>query len=173
MKDRIAASAASGFVLLVALALVVPARAAVLDERDTSRLADINEAIQSFESNVSASLHDLPQDTIEQIEAYSYVGLNLEAAHERLNTVFMLVAVSVYMESPSDQLLVLNVMHEQLLPQSKSFLIEKTDAIASMAATHPTNKAFATYRDRAIALLIGRAIPLLDELFRRTGELTP
>jgi len=173
MKDRIAASAASRFVLLVALALPLPARAALLDERDTSRLADINEAIQSFESNVSASLHDLPQNDVEQIEAYSYVGLNLEAAHERLNTVFMLVAVSVYMESPSDQLLILNVMHEQLLPQSKSYLIGKADAIASMAATHPANKAFVTYRDRAIALLMDRAIPLLDELYRRTGDLRP
>jgi hypothetical protein len=140
--DRIAAGAILGLALLLAS---TPARAAVVDENDTSRLASINEAIQSFEDEVSAALHDLPPNDAEQIESYSYVELNLEAAHERLNTMFMLVAVSVYMEAPSDQLLILNVMYGQILPQSKNYLIEKKNAIASMAAAHPANKVFAAY----------------------------
>ena len=97
--------------------------------------------------------------------------LNLEAAHERLNTVFMLVAVSVYMDSLTDQLLTVHVMHTQLLPQSKNYLNQKIDAIASMAAAHPANKVFAAYSTRANAVLGTRAIPLLEELYRRIGEL--
>jgi hypothetical protein len=172
MNDRIATRAAWGFALLFALALAAfPARAAVFDENDSSRLADINEAIKSFEDDVSSALHDLPSNDAEQIESYAYVELNLEAAHERLNTVFMLVAVSVYMDSSSDQLLTAHVMHTQLLPQSKNYLNEKIDAIASMAAAHPANKMFAAYSTRANAVLGARAIPLLDELYRRIGEL--
>jgi hypothetical protein len=166
--DRIAAAAILCLALLIAPA---PARAAIVDENDTARLAGINEAIQSFEDEVSAALHDLPPNDAEQIESYSYVELNLEAAHERLNTLFMLIAVSVYMESPSDQLLILNVMHGQILPQSKNYLIEKKNAVASMAAAHPANKVFAAYSARASALLGDRAVPLLDELYRRMGAL--
>src|SRR5260370_21137047 len=87
-----------------------PARAAVFDEHDTSRLAAINEAIQSFENDVGSALHNLSSDDAEQIESYAYVELNLEASHEPLNTLFMLLAVSGYMESPSDQFLVLDVL---------------------------------------------------------------
>src|SRR6516164_3050722 len=105
---------------------------AVLDEHDTSRLAGINEAIQSFEDDVGSALHNLSSDDAGQIESYAYVELNLEAAHERLNTVFMLIAVSSYMDSPSDQLLVLDVLYTQILPRSKNYVIEKKDAIASM-----------------------------------------
>jgi len=160
--------------LLIALALATPpARAAALDENDTSRLAGLNEAIQAFEDDVSAALHDLPSNDAEQIESYAYVQLNLEAAHERLNTIFMLVAVSVYMDSASDQVLAANVMHAELLPQSKSYLNEKTAAIASMAATHPANEVFAAYSTRAATPLADRAIPLLDELYRKTGEPGP
>src|SRR5258708_19485696 len=79
-----------------------PARAAVFDEHDTSRLAAINEAIQSFENDVGSALHNLSSDDAEQIESYAYVELNLEAPHDRLNTLFMLVALSTYMASPSD-----------------------------------------------------------------------
>ena len=148
-----------------------PARAAVFDERDTSRLAAINEAIQSFENDVGSALHNLSSDDAEQIESYAYVELNLEAAHERLNTVFMLVAVSGYMESPSDQFLVLDVLYRQILPRSKNYLNEKKDAITSMAVAHPANQVFAGYRSRADALLGGRAIPFLDELYDRIGAL--
>jgi hypothetical protein len=172
MNERIATRAGWLLALASALALATsPARAAVLDESDTSRLAGINEAIKSFEDDVSSALHDLPPNEAEQIESYAYVELNLEAAHERLNTVFMLVAVSTYVESSSDQLLILSVMHGQLLPQSKSYLSEKANAIASMAAAHPANPVFAAYRTRAAALLGDRAIPLLDELYRRIGDL--
>jgi hypothetical protein len=172
MNSRIARRAAGRFGLLFALALATfPARAAVFEENDTSRLADINEAIKSFEDDVSSALHDLPANDAEQIESYAYVELNLEAAHERLNTIFMLVAVSVYMDSSSDQLLTANVMRAQLLPQSKNYLNEKMDAIASMAAAHPANKVFAAYSTRANAVLGARAIPMLDELYRRIGEL--
>jgi hypothetical protein len=172
MNDRIATRAAWRFAILFALALAaLPARAAVFDENDSSRLADINETIKSFEDDVSSALHDLPANDAEQIESYAYVELNLEAAHERLNTLFMLVAVSVYMDSLSDQLLTAHIMHTQLLPQSKNYLNEKIDAIASMAAAHPANKVFATYSTRANAVLGTRAIPLLDELYRRIGEL--
>lgn len=173
MNDRIA-RATLGFVILLAVALAtLPARATVLNESDTSRLADINEAIKSFEDDVSSALHDLPPNDAEQIESYAYVQLNLEAAHERLNNIFMLVAVSVYMESPSDQRLISNVMHGQLLPQSKNYLNEKRNAIASMAAAHPTSRVLATYAARASAILGDRAIPLLDELHRKTGDLVP
>jgi hypothetical protein len=172
MNDRFAAPSLFRLVLLIALALpILPARSAVLDENHISRLAAINEAIKSFEDEISSSLHDLPSNDLEQIESYAYVEFNLEAAHERLNTVFMLVAVSVYMESLPDQLLILNVMYEQLLPQSKNYLSEKADAIASMAATHPTNKVFTGYSVRASAILGDRAIPLLDELYRKIGDL--
>jgi hypothetical protein len=172
-NGRIAAAAACRFGLLVALALsALPARAA-LDENDASRLAGINEAIQTFEDEVSAALHDLPSNDAEQIESYAYVELNLEAAHERLNTIFMLVAVSVFMESASDQLLAENVMHAELLPQSKNYLNEKTAAIASMAAAHPASAVFAGYSVRASRILKDRAIPLLDELYRRTSEPAP
>ncbi len=174
MNDRNATRPVWPFVLVVALALATfPARAAVLDDNDASRLAGINEAIKSFEDEVSAALHDLPPNDAEQIESYAYVELNLEAAHERLNTIFMLVAVSSYMESLSDQLLILNVMHGQLLPQSRNYLNEKQNAIASMAAAHPSNKVLATYGTRAGAILGDRAIPLLDELYRRTGDPRP
>jgi hypothetical protein len=173
MSVRIAARAAVfPFALLIALALAtLPARAAVFDENDTSRLAGINDAIKSFEDDVSSALHDLPPNAAEQIESYAYVELNLEAAHERLNTIFVLLAVSIYMDSPSDQLLAANVMHAQLLPQSKNYLNEKLDAIASMAAAHPGNKTFAAYGTRASAVLGDRAMPLLDELYRKTGDL--
>jgi hypothetical protein len=165
---------ASCFGILIAMTLAtLPAAAAAFDENDTSRLADINQAIQSFEDDVSAALHDLPANDAEQIESYAYVELNLEAAHERLNNIFMLVAVSVYMESSSDQLLVANVMHGQLLPQSRNYLNEKANAIASMAASHPANTVLATYSTRARALLADRAIPLLDDLSRRTDDPGP
>ncbi len=173
-NDRIATRAVWRIWLPIVLALAVsPARAAVLDENAASRLAALNEAIKSFEDDVSSALHDLPSNEAEQIESYAYVELNLEAAHERLNTVFMLAAVSVYVESTSDQLLILNLMHGQLLPQSKSLLNEKRNAIASMAAAHPANQVLATYATRAAALLGERAIPLLDELYRRTGDPAP
>jgi hypothetical protein len=144
---------------------------AVLDEHDTSRLAGINEAIQSFEDDVGSALHNLSSDDAGQIESYAYVELNLEAAHERLNTVFMLIAVSSYMDSPSDQLLVLDVLYTQILPRSKNYVIEKKDAIASMAAARPANQVFAAYTSRAEALLGGQAIPFLDELYERIGAL--
>jgi hypothetical protein len=162
----------STLALLAALTLAVPpARAAVFDDNDTARLAGVSEAIQKFEDEVSAALHDLPQGDAEQIEAYSYVELNLEAAHERLNTVFMLVAVSAYMESQSDQLLILHVMYGQLLSQSRNYLSEKDRAIASMAAVHPGNKVFAAYSARASEILRDRAMPLLEELYRRISDL--
>jgi hypothetical protein len=174
LNGRAAAAAACRLGLVIALALAtLPASAAALDENDTSRLAGLNEAIQTFEDDVSAALHDLPSNDAEQIESYAYVQLNLEAARERLNTIFMLVAVSVYMESTSDQLLAANVMHAELLPQSRNYLNEKMAAIASMAAAHPASKIFAAYRMRASTLLADRALPLLDELYRRTGEPGP
>ena len=43
-----------------------PARAAVLDANDTSRLAAINDAIQSFEDDVGSALHNLPPDAADQ-----------------------------------------------------------------------------------------------------------
>src|SRR5882762_1581330 len=104
MISQIAKRALGRFSLLLALALAtMPARAAVPDENDASRLASINEAVKSFEDEVSSALHDLPPNDAEQIESYAYVELNLEAAHERLNTIFMLLAVSAYLESSSDQ----------------------------------------------------------------------
>jgi hypothetical protein len=178
MNDRLAAMAVAaarfalviGFVIGLALA-AFPARAAVLDENDTSRLADINQAIQSFENDVGSALHNLAPNDSDLIESYAYVELNLEAAHERLNNVFMLVAVSIYMESPPDQFLILNVIHGQLLTPSKNYLNEKKEAIASMAAAHPENRVFAAYSARANAILGDRAIPLLDELYGRIGAL--
>jgi hypothetical protein len=128
-----------------------------------------NEAIASFENDVGSALHNLKPGEADQIESYAYVELNLEAAHERLNTVFMMAAVSIYVDSPTDQDLLLHVMHGQLLSRSRNYLDEKKDAIASMAAAHPDNTVFAEYSRRANALLGDRAIPLLDELERRLG----
>jgi len=144
-----------------------PAQAAVFGEDDTARLAHINEAIQSFENDVGSALHNLSADDGGDIESYAYVELNLEAAHERLNNVFMLVAVSIYMDSPSDQLLILDVLYRQILPPSKNYVSEKKDAIASMAAARPSSPVFAGYRARADALLGERAVPFLDELYER------
>jgi hypothetical protein len=157
--------------LVLAIVLVLaafPVRATVLDDHDASRLADVTEAIQSFEDEVVSALHHLPADA-GQLESYSYVKLNLEAAHERLNNILMQVAFSIYMESPVDESLILTVIHAQLLPPSRNYLIEKKDAIASMAATHPSNAVFAAYSARANALLGDRAVPLLDELDRKIG----
>jgi hypothetical protein len=171
MDSQLAAGAmARALVIGLALA-VLPARAAVLDAHDTSRLAAINDAIQSFEDDVGSALHNLPPDAADQIESYAYVELNLEAAHERLNNIFMLMAVSGFMDAESDQLLVLDVMYGQLLPRSKNYLIIKQDAIASMAAAHPDNKVFAAYSTRANALIAEKAIPLLDEIYQRIGAL--
>ena len=171
MDIRLAARA-TAHALVIGLALTTfEARAAVLGANDTSRLAAINDAIQSFEDDVGSALHNLPADAADQIESYAYVELNLEAAHERLNNIFMLVAVSGFMDTESDQFLVLDVMYGQLLPRSKNYLIIKQDAIASMAAAHPDNKVFAAYSSRANALIGEKAIPLLDELYQRIGAL--
>lgn len=147
------------------------AQAAVFSERDTSRLAGINEAIQSFENDVGSALHNLSSDDPEQIESYAYVELNLQAVHERLNNVFMLVAVSIFMEAPPDELLVLDVLYAQILLPSKNYLNQKKDAIASMAVAHPSNHVFAAYSSRADDILGGQAIPFLDELYERIGAL--
>jgi hypothetical protein len=169
MNVRFAVRACS---LVIGFALAsFTVEAAVFDENDTSRLAGINQAIQSFEDDVGSALHNLSSDDAEQIESYAYVELNLEAAHERLNTVFMLVAVSGYMEAPSDQFLVLDVLYRQILPRSKNYLNEKKDAIASMAVARAASPVFAAYSSRAEALLGGRAIPFLDELYDRIGAL--
>jgi hypothetical protein len=176
MKDRsrrLAAcfAAAIGFAVAIPFVLMpaMPTRAAVLDEKDTARLVAINEAIASFENDVGSALHNLKPEDADQVESYAYVELNLEAAHERLNTVFMMAAVSIYVDSPTDQDLLLHVMHGQLLTRSRNYLDEKKDAIASMAAAHPDNTVFAEYSRRANAILGDRAIPLLDELERRLG----
>jgi hypothetical protein len=174
MKVRLAARATACLALVIGLVLAtVPARAAIFDAHDASRLAEINQALQSFEDEVGAALHNLRPEESQQIESYAYVELNLEAAHERLNNIFMLVAVSIYLDSPSDQALVMDVMYVQLLPPSKNYLNIKKDAIASMATAHPANKVFATYSTRADALLGDRAIALLDELYRRIGAVRP
>jgi hypothetical protein len=165
MKHRLAmitCALAIGFVLAH-----VPVQAAVFDAADTARLARINEAIQSFENDVGSALHNLSAGADGEIESYAYVELNLEAAHERLNNVFMLLAVSMYMDSPSDQRLILDVLYRQILPPSRNYLNEKKDAIASMAAARPSSPVFAGYRSRADALLGERAIPFLDELYER------
>jgi hypothetical protein len=168
MNDRLKAPAARlAAAMVLALAVAMPARAAVLDDQDTARLVAINEAIASFENDVGSALHNLKPEEADQIESYAYVELNLEAAHERLNTVFMLAAVSVYVESATDQALLLQLMRGQLLTRSRNYLDEKKDAIASMAAAHPDNKVFAEYSRRANAILGDRAIPLLEELDQR------
>ena len=165
MKHRLAAMA---YVLAIGLASMgFPARAAVFDEADTARLAGITDAVQSFENDVGTALHNLSADDSGEIESYAYVELNLQAAHERLNNVFMLVAVSIFMESQSDQFLILDVLYWQILPPTRNYLNKKLDAIASMAAARPTSPVFAGYRSRADALFRGRAIPFLDELYER------
>jgi hypothetical protein len=165
-------AAAVGFAAAISFAPIaaMPAGAAVLDDKDTARLVAINEAIASFENDVGSALHNLKPEDADQIESYAYVELNLEAAHERLNTVFMMTAVSIYVDSPTDQELLLHVLHGQLLTRSRNYLDEKKDAIASMSAAHPDNTVFAEYSRRANALIGDRAIPLLEELERRLGE---
>jgi hypothetical protein len=172
MKDCVAAAAARRLVLLIGLLLApFPTQAAGLDEHDTARLADLNGAIQSFEDDIVTAIHSIPRDDLEQLASYSYVKLNLEAAHERLNNIFMQVAVSVYMDSPADQSLILTVIRSQLLQPTRNYLNEKKEAIASMALAHPSSQAFATYSARANAILGVRAISLLDELNQKIGAL--
>jgi hypothetical protein len=156
------------FALCGALVLAaVPVRAADLDQGDVSRITAITDAIRSLEDDVSRTLHDLPPDDAEQIEAFSYVELNLESAQERLNSVFLLAAVSMYMEDSSDTAQIQNLMSRQILPPSKTFLRQKSDAIASMAMSHPGNQEIAAYSMRASAILRDRAIPMLDALSRK------
>jgi hypothetical protein len=145
----------------------LPATAAVFNDNDIARISEISDAIMSLDDEVSRAMHDLPPDDAEEIEAYSYVELNLQAAQERLNSVFLLTAVSIYMESPIDQQQIENLMYRQILPQSRIFLHQKTDAIASMAASHPSKAEFKAYSARAAAILSERAVPLLQELSRR------
>jgi hypothetical protein len=171
MNHQLAAGAIVRLAIVIGLVLTAgPARAGLFDDKDAARLADVNQALQSFENDVGSALHNLPPAESEQIESYAYVELNLEAAHERLNNIFMMVAVSIYLDSPTDQALVMDVMYRQLLSPSRNYLHVKNDAIASMAAAHPANKVFAQYRTRADALLGERAIPLLDEFYRRIEE---
>ncbi len=165
MKHRLAAMT-SAFAIGFGIA-VWPAQAAVFGADDTARLARIADAIQSFENDVGSALHNLSANDGGEIESYAYVELNLQAAHERLNNVFTLIAVSIYMDSPLDQLLILDLLYRQILPPSKNYLNEKKDAIASMAAARPSSPVFADYRTRADALLGERAIPFLDELYER------
>jgi hypothetical protein len=168
----ITARAAMRRALLVVFPLLAgPAHAAVFDETDTSRMAAISEAIVALEKDVSRSLHGVPPNDAERIEAYSYVELNLEAAQERLNSIFLLVAISIYADSSSDESQVLALMYGQVLSPSKTYLVEKKAAIASMATSHPANDEFAAYNMRAAAILGERAIPLLDELYRRIAAL--
>jgi hypothetical protein len=166
-----ARAAVRSALLIILVLMSLPANAAVFNETDISRMSGISDAIVALEEDVSRSMHNLPPNDPEQIEAYSYVELNLEAAQERLNGIFLLLAVSMYMETPSDQLQIVNLMYLQVLPQSKSYLNEKSDAIASMAASHPANDDFASYKTRAAAILEDQAVPLLDELYRKIEAL--
>jgi len=165
---RLAARMAAPAAFSVALALAaVPAHPADLNQADISRITAVTDALRSLEDDVSRTMHDLPPDDAEQIEAFSYVELNLESAQERLNSVFLLVAVSMYMETSSDEAQILNLMSKQILPPSKVFLRQKSDAIHSMAVSHPGNQQIAAFTSRALALLRDRAIPMLDELTRK------
>jgi len=166
LAARLALSAA--FCVAVALA-AAPAPAADLDQNDVSRITAVTDAIRSLDDDVSRTMHNLPPDDAEQIEAFSYIELNLESAEERLNSVFLLVAVSMYMETSADEGQILNLMSRQILPRSKTFLQLKSEAIASMALSHPGNREIADLTMRASALLRDRAIPMLDELARKIG----
>jgi hypothetical protein len=167
-----ATRAATRCALLVLLTFTTfSANAAVFSENEIARMAEIDRAIASFAADVEKSLHGVPSTDAEQIEAYSYVELNLQAAQERLKSVFLLLAISIYMESSFDQQQILNLMHGQLLLQSKAYLNQKKDAIASMAVSHPANSEFASYRTRAAVILGDQAVPLLEELYQRIGAL--
>lgn len=170
MRQGLAAAcaAAIGFALWVS-----SAGAAVLTDDDSARLAAITAAIEAFENDVGAALHNLAPQAAGEIESYAYVELNLEAAHERLNNVFMLVALSVYVDAPADERLVLDVLSRQILPPSRNYVSEKHDAIASMAAARPSIPAFADYRSRADDLLGRRALAFLDELAARIAAARP
>jgi hypothetical protein len=175
-RRRTKASATAAAILGIAVSGLLAlspfgVQAAGLDDSDTTRLAGLIDQIKAFEDDVSSALHNVPPGDAEAIESYAYVQLNLEAAHERLNTVFMLVAVSGYVESATDQLLILDLMHGQLLPQSKSYLNQKMDNIASMAAAHPADQALANYATRAAGVLGERGVRLLDEFDRKIAEI--
>jgi hypothetical protein len=169
MKQHRVGAAFRCALALAAMLAAAPASAAALDDNDAARLAAINEALQAFENDVGSALHNLRPEEAGLIESYAYVQLNLEAAHERLNTVFMLVAVSIYVDAAADRALVLDVLRGQLLTRSRNYLTEKNDAIASMAAAHPESRVFADYSTRANAILGDRAIPLLEEFDRMIG----
>jgi hypothetical protein len=163
-----AARAASFAGLLFVLILPgSPSKAAVFNDGDIARMSEISDAITSLDDDVSRTMHNLPQDNAEEIEAFSYIELNLQAAQERLNSIFLLTAVAIYMESEADQLQIENLLYRQVLPQSRTFLHQKTDAIASMALAHPGNDQFKTYSAQAGAILSERAVPLLQGLSDR------
>jgi hypothetical protein len=65
----------------------LPAKAAAFGEDDISRMSAIFDAIVTLEEDVSRSMHNLPPNDAEQIEAYSYVELHLEAAQRCLNSI--------------------------------------------------------------------------------------
>jgi hypothetical protein len=168
MIGRLVARLTASAALCIGVTLAAaPAPAAELDQDDVSRITAVTDAIRSLDDDVSRTMHNLPPDDAEQIEAFSYVELNLESAEERLNSVFLLVAVSMYMETSADEGQILNLMSRQILPRSKTFLQLKSEAIASMALSHPGNQEIAAYSTRASAILRDRAIPMLDDLARK------
>ena len=72
MNDRLAAKVVARFALVIGLALATfPVRAAILDEHDTSRLAEVSQAIQAFENDVGSALHNLTPDQSGLIESYA------------------------------------------------------------------------------------------------------
>jgi len=170
MNDRIAALAVWLLVLVVPSAGDAAGASRRVEENDTTRLAAVSQAIKSFEDDVSSALHDLPSNDAELIESYAYVELNLEppmTAEHGVHAGRRFHLPGIIVRSAPDR----ELMHGQLLPQSKNFLQEKQNAIASMAAAHPANQIFAAYSDRAKVIFRDRAIPLLDELSRRIGDL--
>jgi hypothetical protein len=68
------------------------------------------------------------------------------------------------------KLLILDLMHAQLLPQSKTYLNQKMDNIASMAAAHPDDQTLATYATRAATVLGEGGVRLLDGFARKIAD---
>jgi hypothetical protein len=159
------------FVAAAALAFPSAVGAAVFNQQDIKRLTEIDAAILSLEQEINASLKSFPYFEGERISLYAILELNLEAARERLFTITMLVAGSFAMETPADQARNLNILYSHILPPTRAYLNAKKKAIIEIARAASSDDLFVSYSSRATIVLGDRALPVVEELYRRLAAL--
>lgn len=163
---------AFGLALLIVTFSTFPvtARVSLFNQQDIDRLMEVNNAIQALKQDVTATLKSLPSYQVETIQSYAVLELSLEAAQERINSVFVLVATANQMEIWNDEARILNGMYGTLLPSSKTYLNSKRTAIISIASAHTADNMFIACSNRA-ATILGGALQLIDELYRRIATI--